>query len=65
MSMLKSIISFLFGIGVFAFWIWGIDQNIGIIAIGLPILVICWSASQGGSGNSNDPRIGGPFDGGY
>ena len=49
---LNTIAHFLFWMAVLAFWMWGCGENIGIIAIGIPVLVICWSASQGGSGFS-------------
>lgn len=51
--------------GLFIIWWWGIDENNGLIAIGLPVAVITyWIATDKSRGGPDEPRIGGPFDGG-
>lgn len=61
---MKSFFQFLFGLGIFTFWLWGCENNDGLVAIGIPVAVFCYAASKGkddGGHGSSEPRVA-PYD---
>lgn len=64
METFKNILQWVIALAILAFWLWACENNHGLFAIGIPVLVVIYAASTSdskGSG-SNEPR-GGPWDG--
>jgi Co/Zn/Cd efflux system component len=65
METFRDTLKWIWALAILAFWLWGIDNNDGLVAIGIPVVIFCYAlatSNESKGGNSNEPR-GGPWDG--